>query len=464
MANLARRIVMIAGCLALLGTAPAHAATAKAPRWDSKAEEYVPEPLPRGISVVNTELEGPVFANAAGRTLYTWPGNGANGDAPGKPPLCDETRHTRTTEAMVPYPAGLELPESATRPSCAEVWPAAAPSAGAKAVGNWTIVARKDGTSQWAYKGLPVYTSVLDEQPGETWGARKFGPRRGMALGANERRVIGPAPLVPGRFRIRMTARGHLLTLDNGFSVYTHDSAAPGAQDCAGPCADEWEPILAPETVVPGGDWSVIERSPGVFQWAFRKWPLYRRLADKAAFAQTGSDVPGWHNVYTHLAPPPPAGFAEQDTRGGVVLADDKGRTIYTYTCIDPAPDRQSCDTPRAPQVYRLAVCGNFDAAQCQRLFPYLTAQPRARATGKAWSLRKIDPATGRWAAPGQKDALVVWAWRGRPVYRNTRDTRPGDIEGDTWGDATGSGPTNSGGRNWFKAMWLRDDFLDNAE
>jgi len=37
------------------------------------AEASVPQALPAGIHIEQTELEGPVFAAAAGHTLYRWP-------------------------------------------------------------------------------------------------------------------------------------------------------------------------------------------------------------------------------------------------------------------------------------------------------------------------------------------------------------------------------------------------------
>jgi len=36
-------------------------------------EAYVAVPMPPGFHVESTELDGPVFADANGRTLYTWP-------------------------------------------------------------------------------------------------------------------------------------------------------------------------------------------------------------------------------------------------------------------------------------------------------------------------------------------------------------------------------------------------------
>ena len=40
---------------------------------------------------------------------------------------------------------------------CAVAWPPLMASATAKRVGDWTTVRRNDGSTQWAYKGSPVY-------------------------------------------------------------------------------------------------------------------------------------------------------------------------------------------------------------------------------------------------------------------------------------------------------------------
>lgn len=53
---------------------------------------------------------------------------------------------------------------------CAKAWPPLKAAANAKAEGNWSVVSRKDGSKQWAYKGQPLYTFVKDKKPGETTG------------------------------------------------------------------------------------------------------------------------------------------------------------------------------------------------------------------------------------------------------------------------------------------------------
>ena len=53
---------------------------------------------------------------------------------------------------------------------CAQNWPPLAAPANAQASGDWTVVARDDGSKQWAYKGKPLYTWVKDAKPGDVTG------------------------------------------------------------------------------------------------------------------------------------------------------------------------------------------------------------------------------------------------------------------------------------------------------
>lgn len=59
---------------------------------------------------------------------------------------------------------------SACTGACASNWPPFAASAGAQSSGDWSIISRSDGTSQWAYKGKPLYTWKNDQAPGEATG------------------------------------------------------------------------------------------------------------------------------------------------------------------------------------------------------------------------------------------------------------------------------------------------------
>ncbi len=48
--------------------------------------------------------------------------------------------------------------KSSCNGGCAVSWPPLAAAADAKDDGDWTVVARDDGSKMWAYKGKPLYT------------------------------------------------------------------------------------------------------------------------------------------------------------------------------------------------------------------------------------------------------------------------------------------------------------------
>ncbi|WP_028957558.1 hypothetical protein [Sulfitobacter sp. 20_GPM-1509m] len=53
---------------------------------------------------------------------------------------------------------------------CAANWPPFVAKAGASADGDFSLVTRKDGAEQWAFKGMPLYYWAGDSKPGDTNG------------------------------------------------------------------------------------------------------------------------------------------------------------------------------------------------------------------------------------------------------------------------------------------------------
>lgn len=421
----------------------------------AETEAYVHVPMPPQFKVVATELDGPVFADATGHTLYKWPFKqmrvGDTGDPLGES-TCTAVKTTVNSGFMSPYPPGLILPDLEARPSCLQAWPPVIAASDAKPVGMWTLITREDGRKQWAYDGHALYTSILDHRAGDVLGGDTL--RLGGDNGDDpaKRVPVQPPPDIPPGFAVSTARLGRLLQTDSHFSVYLSDRDGPDQSNCDQVCTKTWMPMLAPASARPHGEWSVFERSPGVLQWAFRRHPLYRYVLDSDAGSYQGSDVPGWHNVFTQRAPPPPPGFTVQNTTSGQVLADASGKTIYIYFCGDDAVDQLGCDHPTQTQAYRLAMCGGGDIQRCERTFPYVLAPKGASSGSHSWSVLAIDPKTGRLARPGERGALSVWAYRDRPVYTYAGDKRPGDIYADGIGEFQGE-------REGFKAFWLRDDF-----
>lgn len=459
------RVFLIAAftpiAIAVLACGGAQAQSAK----QTSIDAFIAEPMPPSVRVVQTELDGPLFADAAGKVFYIWPAKGQRvgrtGDELGKSPNCEDKRITVSAGTMPPYPAGLELPDASTRPTCAQVWPPVLAANDAKPVGKWNTISRANGSKQWTYEGYPVYTSALDREAAAPVGSAVI---RAKGDSGNLREPIGPLADVPAQFVVVSAQTGRFLARVDGPVVYTSDKDAPNKSNCDKTCQSEWQPVLAAMAAPQSrGEWGVIERSPGVRQWTFRKMPVYTRVADAVAdkyrpHGFDGSDVPGWHIAYVRLGPNIPKGFSIQDTTRGQVVADPQGRTVYAYSCIDDAADMQPCDHPNQTQAYRYAVCGHSDPVRCVKTFPYVIAEKGAKSDSKTWSVVSIDPASGKYATPGQAGALNVWAYRDRPIYTFIRDHAPGDLEGDAWGEMNGF-------RNGFHAIWMRDQFgLFNEE
>jgi predicted lipoprotein with Yx(FWY)xxD motif len=60
--------------------------------------------------------------------------------------------------------------KSACNGPCATNWPPLMAASGATASSDWSIVTRDDGSKQWAYKGMPLYTWAKDAKPGDKTG------------------------------------------------------------------------------------------------------------------------------------------------------------------------------------------------------------------------------------------------------------------------------------------------------
>lgn len=420
-------------------------------------EEYQRVPMPPGFGVQYTDVDGPVFVDARGLTLYTWPlqtlRSGDAGDHRGGS-SCSDTKTTVNAGLMSPYPPGLILPDLDSRPTCVQAWPPVYASSESRPVGNFTIIQREDGRAQWAYDGYPLYTSALDKKPGQVNG----GSTRERKFDQPVLRVpIGPPSAVPPGFLVKTNAVGRIVLTSAGESVYSWDGDTANKSNCDAKClGSEWLPVAAGEAAIAQGEWRVIDRAPGVKQWTFRGRPLYTHILDRRPRSLEGSDVPGWYNVYAQRDPDPPAGFRVESTRSGEVLADSSGRTLYVYNCSDDSLDQLACDHPTTTQAYRLAICGDGDPVRCNATWPYALAPPNAKTKGLTWGTAWIELRSGRLVHPGSPGAVHVWTFRDRPLYTFAEDKHPGDIEGDAWGEVWGL-------RNGFKAIWLRDDFTDTG-
>ena len=91
-------------------------------------------------AVAPARFDGGVMVNSAGMTLYTFDKD----------------------------PAGSG--KSVCNGQCAINWPPLRAGADAQARGEFSVVARDDGTKQWAHDGKPLYLWIKDTKPGDKTG------------------------------------------------------------------------------------------------------------------------------------------------------------------------------------------------------------------------------------------------------------------------------------------------------
>ena len=97
------------------------------------------------------------------------------------------------------------------------------------------------------------------------------------------------------------TAKGTVLTTENGMTLYTFDKDAGGTSACNGLCAGNWPPLVAPADAKSEGDYSIITRQDGSKQWAYKGKPLYGWKNDKKPGDISGD---GFLNGAWHIAQP----------------------------------------------------------------------------------------------------------------------------------------------------------------
>ncbi len=96
--------------------------------------------MPSGVKAEKTAAGSTILTDSKGMTLYT-------------------------------FDMDKEPGKSACNGQCITYWPALTAAAEAKPMGNWTIATRDDGAKQWAYKGKPLYTFMMDKKAGDTAGS-----------------------------------------------------------------------------------------------------------------------------------------------------------------------------------------------------------------------------------------------------------------------------------------------------
>ncbi len=189
-------------------------------------------------------------------------------------------------------------------PPESNIWVPLEAAAIANPVGDFSIIKAADGAEHWAYKGKPLYTYSHDVSPGDAKGVN-VDARWTVAL---VERFFVPKNVVvranPGLGTVLSTTNGATLYMLDGFryQVGTHNTRAAsrgipetgrsiGTRGCEADCIETRIPFAAPADAQPAGYWTILTRSDGSRQWAYRGYALYTYAGDKAPGDMLGNDI-----------------------------------------------------------------------------------------------------------------------------------------------------------------------------
>jgi predicted lipoprotein with Yx(FWY)xxD motif len=319
------------------------------------------------------------FGNAQGKSLYTFDGDTTPGTS-----LC-------TGE-------------------CAAQWAPAVVPPGAKATPLWTVVARADGTKQWAYRGKPLYSCVKETQLGQAtcngtegkWHTALFSAantvQRPPGIG------IDYVPL----------AGGETLTNAAGMTLYVlGDKKSKNADSRA------FAPLRAAALALPVGEFTVARAADGSKQWAFRGKPLFTYAEEIETGDAEGMRHAGWSPavVLTHFMPAKthvfrPVGLAD-------VLVNDEGMTLYKrdVSYFVGTGHALARSVPTIPAMGRALGTKGCEGS-CLNEWRPLVAAPDAQPSGF-------------WEIMVRPEGIRQWVYQGYPIFTYTKDTKAGDIRGD---------------------------------
>lgn len=368
----------------------------------------VPYTTPPGITLVDVTADDPY---SVGRFLWR-----RLGDAHGAP------LYTRNADGA----SG----RSTCYDACAKEFPAVLAPEGAAAFGEWTIVARADGTRQWAYRGQPIYSfagdpsllkkRVIDsgdfgafesrKDDGLDPGSRLFVPEAGWHQAVFDPKVQTPSGI---RLQSLQTANGYgFVVAASGMPIYVLEADPKAAAD--------WKPVYAAEIALPLGDFTVTTRADGTKQWAYRGQRLYTYQGDYSSSDINGLQAEPAARIalaYRHFMP---AGLTIRaiETRGPLMVTS-QGFTVYTQS-------RQHLQ---------------YGGRETRGGYHY--AYTEAKALGvrgclaeciKTW-LPVLAPAKaqprGFWEISVRPDGRRQWTYKGSPIYTYRGDQAPGDIAGN---------------------------------
>ena len=100
-----------------------------------------------------------------------------------------------------------------------------------------------------------------------------------------------PAQIPAGIHTMRGAGEAGMLADAKGMTLYTSSRDPAGVSNCYGECMKNWPPLLAAADAQPMTNWTIIKRTDGIRQWAYKGMALYMSSKDQKPGDTTADGV-----------------------------------------------------------------------------------------------------------------------------------------------------------------------------
>lgn len=303
---------------------------------------------------------------------------------------------------------------------CAAAWPPAIASADAEPAGDWSLVSRTDGTRQWAFRDRPLYSHTEDKTArGAPKGHGVDGVWHVFEVEPEEWLTLPTGVSVEEIY----TAPGQVMVDARGMPLYTFSGDLKQSKASL----ENWAPFVASQLALPVGDFTVLARDDGIFQWALNGKPLFTYNGDVELGDSNGKSVDPRFNLawVMRYYMPQEVAIRQDQRRGGVLIEASTGKSLY-------ARDRATYGGTGGHNA-RGGARGNFGAGQaiglsgcdatCEQTWQPLLAPASAEAQGY-------------WTVFDRSDGCKQWAYQGYALYTYANEG-PGIVTGHDTYDVT---------------------------
>lgn len=150
----------------------------------------------------------------------------------------------------------------------------------------WTVIGVIIVVAVVGYGGYRIYHHVTYKAPTQTAMAHPSMKAQPTMVSNSVYKIMPGGKL------------GNILTDAKGMTLYTYAKDKSGVSNCTGACLKAWPAYVASsQTGTFPANISVIKRTDGTLQYAWRAMPLYYYIGDKKVGDVNGNGIEGVWNV-----------------------------------------------------------------------------------------------------------------------------------------------------------------------